>query len=625
MLQYAGFKGREREVFDLASMAQGVVYTGGDGGSSINVSVFLSCQFTETILSAEGRLMAIPPAAAISVRATLAMLDHTKREIADGVANDRYVFWLGSGISRERMPDLRDVAKRVLGALQGLITAGNPDCRFRKALKSVVLLAQPSPEEWKRIDLDQEPSSWPDYDVLAARLVNNYARMLNVTVDGEQADYLLWNVLDAAHVYADPAIEPDAEHLCLAALAIEGVASEMPTANWDSLIERAVQRLAGTQPVLRVVVAPNDVRGDRLRANLYKFHGCAQSALDNEAQFRGLLVARSSQINGWAEQNSAMALVLVNFIVTRPTLMLGLSAQDSNIQGLFSKAQATMAWPWPSHPPAYAFSENALGADQEGLLQNVYHKNFSPANRPQMETEALVQAYAKPLLLSLYLYVVTAKLKALIDIGAPSLTQIDRDKLYDGLEQARNLVADGMSPNAAFVTELFAQFGRAVTMLRNGSLPDPANGTYSPITTEPLHRMPADITLPGSGVCQFAIASGLIGLGLARGLWTAAKADLADDSSGAVVLNGRSGLAKIYFAASAQAAIRLGTNGHIADNGDAVIIHSHENPPPMQRYPRRAPGRTGLANTREVSIEALMAVGTEVENLLARFRNQVAL
>lgn len=569
--------------------------------------------------------MAIPPAATVSVRATLAMLDDEKRGIGDGVANDRYVFWLGSGISRERMPDLRDLAKRVLGTLQDLIVAGDPDCRFRKALNAVVVLAQPSPDEWARIDFDQEPALWPDYEVLAARLVNNYARMLNVTVDGEQPDYLLWNVLDTAHVYADPATEPDAEHLCLAALAIEGVASEMPTANWDNLIERAMQSLAGAQPVLRVVVAPNDVRWNRLRANLYKFHGCAQAALDDEGQFRDLLVARSSQINGWAAQNPVMAPFLISFIVTRPTLMLGLSAQDSNIQGLFAAAQATMAWPWPSHPPAYAFSENALGADQEGLLQNVYHQDFSPTNRPQMEEEALIQAYAKPLLLALYLYVVTAKLKELIGIGAPGLTQNDRRKLHDGLEQARNFVADGVSPDAEIVAELFAQFGRVVAMLRNGGLPDPANGIYSPITTEPLHRMPADMTLSGSGICQFAIASALIGLGLARDLWTAAKADLADDTSGAVVLNGRSGPAKIYFAASAQAAIRLGTNGLIADNDDAVIIHSHENPPPMPRYPRRAPGRTGLANIREVSIETLMCDGTEVEDLLARFRNRVAL
>lgn len=569
--------------------------------------------------------MTAPAAATITVRATLAMLDGPKRAIADGVANDQYVFWLGSGISRERMPDLRDIAKRVLTALQSRIDQADPNCRFRKALNAVVTLATPSPDEWGRVDYAQPPENWPDIDVFAARLVNNYARMLNVTVDGEQPDYILWDVLDAANVYANPTIEPDAEHLCLAALAIEGVASEMPTANWDCLIERAIRLLAGAQPVLRTVVGPNDVRWNRLRANLYKFHGCAQSALNDEAHFRDLLVARSNQINSWVAQNPVMAPFLIGFIVTRPTLMLGLSAQDSNIQGLFAAAQATMAWPWPSHPPAYAFSENALGADQEGLLQNVYHHDYTPANRPLMEAEALVQAYAKPLLLSLFLYVVTAKLKALVAIGAPGLADPDREKLHEGLEHVRNLVAERVAPIDSIVTELFQQCGRTMTMLRDGTLPNPANGIYAPITTEPLHRMPADLTLAGSGICQFAIASGLIGLGLARGLWTAIKADAADDSSGSIVLTGRSGPAKIYFAANTHAAIRLGTNGLIADNDDAVIVHSHENPPPMQRYPRRAPGRTGLASLREVSIEDLLAGGTEVEDLLDRFRSKVAL
>ncbi|MDE1918782.1 MAG: SIR2 family protein [Sphingomonadales bacterium] len=567
-----------------------------------------------------------PPAAAtISVRATLAMLDGDKREIADGVANDQYVFWLGSGISRDKMPDLRDVAKRVLVALQERIVVGAPDCRFRKALTAILVLAGPSPEEWGRIDLDTAPTGWADFDSLAARLVNNYARMLNVAVDGEKADYLLWDILDAANVYADSAIEPDSEHLCLAALAIEGVVSDMPTANWDTLIERAIMKLAGCQPVLRVVVAPGEVRWNRQRANLYKFHGCAQRAIDDEGRFRDLLVARSSQINSWAAQNPVLAAEMTRFIVTRPTLMLGLSAQDSNIQGLFAAAQATLAWPWPSHPPAYAFSENALGADQEGLLQNVYHADYNVANRPLMEAEALVQAYAKPLLLALYLHIMTAKLKRLVELGVPGIADADRDKLHEGLEYARNCVADGVSPDSAIVTELIEHCGRAMSLFRSGDLPMLANGIYAPLTAEPLHRMPADMAIPSSGLCQFAIANGLIGLGLARGHWTATKADLADPASGAMVLDGRSGPAKIYFAANAQAAIKLGTNGLVAENDDAVIIHSHVIPPSMPRSPRRPPGRTGLARTRETSIESLLAGGADVEAMLDLFRSQVAL
>ena len=164
-----------------------------------------------------------------------------------------------------------------------------------------------------------------------------------------------------------------------------------------------------------------------------------------------------------------------------------------------------------------------------------------------------------------------------------------------------------------------------MAMLRGGRLPELADGIYAPVTIEPLDRMPADQSLPESGICQFATAVALIGIGLSRNHWTASPADPADSTSGALILTGRSGPARVYFAATAQAAIRLGTNGLIADNDDVVIIHSHENPPAMPRYPRRAPGRVGLAAIRNASMEELLSGGTEVQNLLDRFRSKVAL
>ncbi|WP_375274366.1 SIR2 family protein [Methylorubrum thiocyanatum] len=570
-----------------------------------------------------------PPAATITIRDTLAMLDGPKRTIAEGVANDQYVFWLGSGISRARMPDLSDLAKNVLRTLQRRIDQADPTCRYRRALSSVINLAAPSPDEWARIDDRQAADLWPDLDTLARRLVGNYARMLNVSVDGEEADFLLWDVLDAANVYSDPGIEPDAEHLSLAALAIEGVASEMPSANWDPLLERAVALLAGNRPILRVAVAPEETRRHRGRANLYKFHGCAEAARSDPGRYRRLLVARQNQIHGWAANNTVMASALTQLILTKPTLMLGLSAQDSNIQGLFAEAQVRMPWRWPtdppSNPPAYAFAENALGGDQENLLQNVYNLDHSPANRPPMAAEALVQAYAKPLLLALWLYVVTAKLRLLVDHGPPGLAPADREKLREGLVHARDVVAEALVPTSDVVTELLGSFGRLMAMFRDGHLPAAGDGIYSPICVHPLHAMPADPALTGSGIVQFALAAGLIGLGLQRGHWSANKADLANPASGAFVLTGRSGPAKVYFAASPQAAIRLGVNGLVADNDDAVIVHSQMNPPPMHRSPRRPPGRTGLATVREVSVPDLLDGGAEVEDLLNRFRGAVAL
>src|SRR3546814_12907197 len=96
-----------------------------------------------------------PPAAAtITVRATLALLDGPKREIAEGVANDEYVFWLGSGISRDRLPDLRAVAKRVLVTLQARLDQSDPALRFQQALAGIVHPATPHPE--------QKPEQRPD-------------------------------------------------------------------------------------------------------------------------------------------------------------------------------------------------------------------------------------------------------------------------------------------------------------------------------------------------------------------------------------------------------------------------------------------------------------------------------
>ena len=71
-------------------------------------------------------------------------------------------------------------------------------------------------------------------------------------------------------------------------------------------------------------------------------------------------------------QNAALVNRLIDVIATKPTLMMGLSAQDANIQTIFAAAEARLAWPWPGDRPSYVFSEDRLGADQQSLLRNVY-------------------------------------------------------------------------------------------------------------------------------------------------------------------------------------------------------------------------------------------------------------
>ena len=91
-----------------------------------------------------------PIASTITVRETLALLDGPFLTFAKGVAEDRYAFWLGSGISFGRVDGLRKVVPRVVEFLRSQIVAGDPACRFKKALEEALALAQLSNEEKSR-------------------------------------------------------------------------------------------------------------------------------------------------------------------------------------------------------------------------------------------------------------------------------------------------------------------------------------------------------------------------------------------------------------------------------------------------------------------------------------------
>src|SRR3954467_11839550 len=83
-----------------------------------------------------------PSAGNITVGQTLALLDGPHAPVAREVANGRYVFWLGSGISRGRVDGLDGVVQRVLGFLQQkavLEGAGSP---HERALEAALDLAQ---------------------------------------------------------------------------------------------------------------------------------------------------------------------------------------------------------------------------------------------------------------------------------------------------------------------------------------------------------------------------------------------------------------------------------------------------------------------------------------------------
>ena len=213
------------------------------------------------------------PAESITVRQTLDLLYGPFAPLAGGVADGRYAFWLGSGISRERLPDLRDLILRVLAFLHERIVVDDPNCHHRKALDQAVEMAGLRPEERERFDLDDLPQDWPVIDLVLQGLENRYSELLDIRVEGEDADYLLWDAVDVRSTYGTE-VNRDCEHLCIGILALEGAISVAASANWDGLIEAALAELAGdADAVLRTVVLPDELREPERALTLLKFHG----------------------------------------------------------------------------------------------------------------------------------------------------------------------------------------------------------------------------------------------------------------------------------------------------------------------------------------------------------------
>ena len=223
-----------------------------------------------------------PFAATRNLPDVLTLLDTDFVELAAGVADGAYAIWLGSGISFDQMPKLLDLPEIVLEHLRVRMSAGSA-CPYEDSLIRILALTPLTDEEKAAIDFSQPVSTWLQLDLIRRSLVRDYARMMDQAPADQAPDYLLWNGVEVVRRYADPTIAPGVEHLALAALVVEGVAPDIASGNWDGLVEAAVTQLAGNQPgILQVRVLPAEYR---LGARLYKFHGCAVLAGQNEAAY----------------------------------------------------------------------------------------------------------------------------------------------------------------------------------------------------------------------------------------------------------------------------------------------------------------------------------------------------
>lgn len=569
----------------------------------------------------------LPAALTITLEDTLSLLDGEFSAFADGVAEGRYAFWLGSGISFERFPGLKTLIANVLEYMRARCDPADPACRYHRALDQAFSIAALSEEERQAIDLTRPVETWALLASLQNRLSGLYSTFLSIEIEGEENDVLVWGGVDVVGTYADDTIEPDAEHFCLAILIKEGFVEELASANWDGLIEKASAILSGGEQGLDVCVRSEDLQDGDQRAKLTKFHGCAVRAREDEATYRGYIIGRQSQIDSWLVDAKMQGLIehLRSVAIERPTLMLGLSAQDFNIRGLFNAAKAALKWDWPGERPAYVFSEDTISEGQRSLLTCVYGEHYNGAVRDEIKKSAHIQAFAKPLLLALVLYGYDAKLKRLKDVGETDLDDGLNAWIEAGIGQVRNAIARANNgDHSRFILNLIRQMTHAKTLFAGGR-PGDNSTLYEPITSQPVSQIAASVDVASSGLPEASVAVGLLGQGCATGDWALTTADADDEKSGAAVLVTAAGPAQVFVLKDAYAEEELYESGRLEETDSAILIYARPLYGRLARSPRKAPGRTGAVQPRRTSINSLLAESGTPEQLMDRFKWEVGL
>lgn len=567
----------------------------------------------------------MPDAASISIRETLALLDGPFAGLSKGIAQGEYALWLGSGISRDRVIGLDGVLAKLLEFLRVHATQA-ADCGYRLALEKIIEMAAPSADERNGIDLSQPSSTWPSLKNILKRLWNQYSAVLSVEIPGEKLDYLLWVGLDFPHTFhAQPA---DAEHLAIGILALEGVVTELATANWDGLLEAAMQELGHDETFYRITVTGEDLRNPAAAAVLYKFHGCALRAIADEAGYRPLLVARTAQITGW-KSNETFKIVrdqLGALVQRSRTLMIGMSAQDENIKHLFTAMNAQKGWKWTDQPTPIVFSAQELGNDHKNVLIGTYGEANYEANRDMICEAARLQAYAKPLLSALLLHVLAAKLEVLAsDAKATHLDQAARAAIAEGIKTLRDRVADvGNDDRLGLIRTLAAGFARARHQLQDGTS-EAGVPPYFPLDNEPVHRMRNKLALKSSGQREAAAALGLIGIEEKALNWASSIDDPVDQRSGALRLTSPSASTRVFFAANDDTITNLLDAGAFDEtDDDTTVICSGRISARQQRSPS-ATMRSGALRPRYIAFGPMLDGATDLDELRDQFRGEVGL
>ena len=563
----------------------------------------------------------------------------TFSEFAAAFNEGQYVMWLGSGISRERVPNVSELLERVLEHLRSHVVDDDMSCAYGVALNDVLRLAGLTGQELESIDFASPVKDWPLLGRIISTLATSYANVLDVVVgDDNPDDYLVWTALDLPNTYASPDLEPDVEHYCIAILMLEGLVESAVTANWDGLLEKALEELTPAfGSLVRVVVKPDDFRNTGPRTEVIKFHGCAVRARDREDEYRGLLIARESQISGWTEQpeNRSMRQHLEVLYTDRLTLMIGLSAQDANLHTVFAGAIQNLARLWPSSPPAVVLCEERLEAYHRNLLRITYGPNHR-GNSGAIADSALLGAYGKPTLLALVLSSLTDKLSFLVEhgvgpeLGSDAVKQLQSDLLslrdsaasYADPEDLETLEQSAISTyQREYLARLLDVTNLALAVFRTGRWPSTAQRRYEPLSDRPVKLAVHSADYPSQQFGRLGVALALIGRGLATGHWSALPGTSEMPEQGVVRLVTDARDMRVFFVKDSTTLTELELGGSFDDSdGSVLIVVADEEPPTLTRSPKPRFGRDGKTSAARFNVATSVGGTASADELYEAFK-----
>lgn len=575
-------------------------------------------------------------ASAITVLETLQRLDTSFSAVVEGIERGEFALWVGAGISR-RAPSLGGLISRAIEFLRLKAVEPTTKAKFEPVLLTALSLAVPEPEAL-RANFAISFHTWAEQEAIVKALWNQYSKFLDIPVDGEEPDYLLWDAVDIRRAFENPE-PPAAEHLCIAILILEGAVREIASGNWDGFIETAVERLSpGVPNLLQVVVDPNHLRDAAGKARLLKFHGCIIHATQAPDDYRKFLTATEVQIIDWpnkqelAPMKAAITAVATNY----KTLMSGLSVQDANLHGVFSAARQANPWPWPCAPNAqgHVFCEDTLQAGQKTMLRAVYGAGYN-ANINAIETSAHLRAWGEQVLLALVLKILTHKLCVLASarLAATGLAA-DTGAVSGGISGFRDAVASqATGDRTAFVNKAIKAWSRTLRLFRKGELPTHPDA-YEVLSASSPAQLAADQNAQASGLGELGIALSMLDHGAGEELWSlkpTSSAALTDGAFVAVASWEGATERPVFIVRSASIAIELEKQGAFA-NENAIVIHGDDLWNMMRgasegsaRGRKRAPGRTGVPGTRHVSIARMIESESDIASLRKRFIGEVTL